>query len=175
MSVDSLIGRLIQREGGYVNHSEDAGGPTNFGITQATLAAWRNKAVSAGDVAALTADEAGRIYRAKYLVQPGYGSIADASLQEFMFDFGVNSGSGAATVALQVSLRAMGADPGPIDGDLGPRTRAALMAVQERAHELYYRVKCERYELLLRYVGRDARQAIFAAGWANRLDELDVT
>ena len=33
MDVDSLIDELIEREGGYVNHSADGGGPTRFGIT----------------------------------------------------------------------------------------------------------------------------------------------
>jgi peptidoglycan hydrolase-like protein with peptidoglycan-binding domain len=35
----------------------------------------------------------------------------------------------------QMRLRAVGYDPGPIDGHLGPRTRAALRAYQ-RAHGL---------------------------------------
>ena len=32
--VDALIGGLIEREGGYVNHPADKGGPTCFGITE---------------------------------------------------------------------------------------------------------------------------------------------
>jgi lysozyme family protein len=172
--VDALIDRLLQREGGYVNRPEDAGGPTNYGITQSTLNLWRQASGALWmDVAALTADEARTIYKARYLIAPGYAAIPDAALQEFLFDFAVNSGPGTATRALQTALKGMGANPGPIDGSLGPRTRAALAAVEKRLAELYYRVKCERYELLLRYVGRDHRQAIFAVGWANRLDELN--
>ena len=33
--VDTLIDGLIEREGGYVNHPADKGGPTCFGITEA--------------------------------------------------------------------------------------------------------------------------------------------
>lgn len=172
--VDALIDRLIKREGGYVNNADDAGGATKYGITQTTLSTWR-RAVGEPwmDVADLTEDEAARIYKARYLVAPGYGGISDPEMQEFLFDFAVNSGPRAATSALQTALKAMGSDPGLIDGDLGPRTRAAIDAVSARMAELYYRTKCERYELLLRYVGADHRQAIFAAGWANRLDELN--
>ena len=35
MDVDELIDELIEREGGYVSHPADKGGPTCFGITEA--------------------------------------------------------------------------------------------------------------------------------------------
>ena len=35
LSVDGMIDALIDREGGYVNHPADKGGPTCFGITEA--------------------------------------------------------------------------------------------------------------------------------------------
>lgn len=172
--IDALLDRLLQREGGFVDRSEDAGGPTNLGITQTTLDQWRiSNALPRMDVASLTTDEARRIYAARYFVTPGYDRIAHRPLQEFMFDFAVNSGPRTATMALQKALDDMGINTGPVDGDLGPKTQAALAAAASRMSELYFRVKCERYELLLRYVGADHRQAIFAAGWANRLDEID--
>ena len=37
--VDALIDGLIEREGGYVNHPADKGGPTCFGITEAVARA----------------------------------------------------------------------------------------------------------------------------------------
>ena len=36
--VDQMVDVLIEREGGYVNHPADKGGPTCFGITEAQ---WR--------------------------------------------------------------------------------------------------------------------------------------
>ena len=44
--VDDLISDIIRREGGYVNHPDDRGGPTNYGITQATLSEWRRQPVT---------------------------------------------------------------------------------------------------------------------------------
>lgn len=170
--VEDLISKIIKREGGYVNNSADAGGPTCWGITQATLSQWRGYPVTAEEVAMLPIDVARQIYRKNYFYVPGFDAIEDPELQEFMVDFGVNSGPGAATKALQTSLLGMGLNPGGVDGDLGPKTRAAL-ALCKNIPELYYRIKSERWELLLRYIGRDHRQAIFAAGWANRLDELN--
>ena len=54
-----LIGPLLDREGGYVNHKSDRGGATNKGITQATYSQWRgNHGMAWQDVGRLTTDEA---------------------------------------------------------------------------------------------------------------------
>ncbi|MFN4017113.1 MAG: glycoside hydrolase family 108 protein [Reyranella sp.] len=169
--VEALISRLIEREGGYVNHPADRGGPTNWGITQATLAAWRGQRVTEFQVRTLSRDEARLIYRDVYFERPGFGGITDPELQELVFDFAVNSGPVAAAKGLQTALRDMGLYKAAIDGAFGPISRAALAACTN-IPELYYRTKCERYELFLRFIGRDPAQTVFATGWANRLDEL---
>ena len=33
MTVDQMIDDILRREGGYVNHPADKGGPTKYGIT----------------------------------------------------------------------------------------------------------------------------------------------
>jgi lysozyme family protein len=174
MSIDTLIDRLIQREGGYVNHAADRGGPTNWGITQATLSAWRERSVSAADVQAMGRDEAKAIYRDRYFTRPGFDGVQDPELQELVFDFAVHSGPGAAAKGLQTALKDMGLYRGAIDGGFGPQSQAALRACRN-IPELYYRLKCERFELFLRFIGRDPQQAVFATGWSNRMDELNDT
>jgi lysozyme family protein len=171
MSIDTMIDAVLKREGGYVNHPDDAGGPTNYGITQATLAAWSGHPVTAADVAAMPESTARAIYQQSYFIGPGYDTISDPALQDLMFDFAVNSGPGAATKALQTSLQQMHLYPGVVDGQIGPQTRQALRGVTNWP-ELYFRVKCERYELYLRYIGRNPSQTVFATGWANRMDEF---
>jgi lysozyme family protein len=166
MTVDQLIDRVIDREKGYVWRSADRGGPTCWGITLATLHEWRGTPVSAADVQALGVDEARAIYRKKYFEEPGLDAVTDPELQELLFDYSVNSGPGAAVKALQSALDV------PVDGAFGPVTKAALGKVHN-LEALFYRVKCERYELLLRYVGVDPEQAQFAGGWANRLDQFE--
>jgi hypothetical protein len=67
---DEMIDDILAREGGFVNHPADRGGPTNFGVTQATLASWRGREATIDDVRSLTIDEARDIYRTKYYVGP---------------------------------------------------------------------------------------------------------
>ena len=47
MTTKEIIDGIIKREGGYVDHPADRGGPTKFGITLATLEAWRGHRITA--------------------------------------------------------------------------------------------------------------------------------
>ena len=69
-TVDRMIEDVIRREGGFVDHPADRGGPTKFGITQATLAGYCGHSVGAAEVAALNADQAKQIYRCDYYFAP---------------------------------------------------------------------------------------------------------
>lgn len=158
-AIDNLITHVIEREGGYVNHAADRGGPTNWGITQGTLTAWRGHPVSAADVQALTQDEARKIYRANYF--RGLEDVTDPKVLEFLFDYAVNSGTSRAVTALQKVLGVTA------DGAWGPKSKAALAAVDQA--KLYWPLVCERLDFYLRIIGRDPSQAVFAAGWANRI------
>ncbi len=39
MTKDEIFNAILGKEGGYVNHPDDKGGPTNWGITQAVARA----------------------------------------------------------------------------------------------------------------------------------------
>jgi|GEM_PF-4548155 len=52
-TVLTLIDRLIDREGGFVDHPADRGGPTKYGITLRTLSKWRGYPCSREDVEAM--------------------------------------------------------------------------------------------------------------------------
>ena len=171
---DALIARVILREGSalYTDRPSDAGGPTKYGVTLATLHDWRKMPVSAEDVRRLTQDEAVRIYRTKYF--PSWFEIPPREeIAELLFDDAVNAGVGGATLHVQSVLKHWHLYDGAIDGAFGPKSTAALMRV-ENWGAFYYAVKCERLEGYLRYVGRDPRQAEYAAGWANRSDQFEL-
>ena len=73
MGVDELIDELIEREGGYVNHPADRGGPTCFGITEAVARAHGY----AGTMAKLPREEAAAIYRRLYWLRPRFDQVAE--------------------------------------------------------------------------------------------------
>jgi lysozyme family protein len=83
----------LKFEGGFVNNPNDPGGATSLGVTQRTLAAWRHKPVSVGDVRSLSTAEAGDIYRAMYWAHIG-GDTLPKGVDLMAFDIAVNMGTG---------------------------------------------------------------------------------
>jgi len=162
-NIEALITDVIVREGGFVNHQADRGGPTNWGITQGTLAGWRKRPVSVADVQALSKDEARDIYRANYF--RGLEGVTDPGVLNLLFDYSVNSGPGRAVKALQTVLGVTA------DGAFGPKSVAALAAIKDQS-KLYWPLVCERLDNFLRIIGRDPSQHVFAIGWANRMLEF---
>ncbi len=149
-AIEDLITRVIEREGGYVNHPDDRGGPTNWGITQGALAQWRGRPVTEFQVRTLSQDEARAIYRNVYF--RGLEAVNDPKVLEFLFDYSVNSGPGRALKALMVVLGAQ---------KLGTVDQTTL----------FWPLICERLDNFLRIIANDPSQAVFAAGWANRIAE----
>ena len=163
--IDAMLDEVLRREGGYVNHPADRGGPTKFCITAATLGDWRRlgRAATAQEVSALTTDEARAIYRQRYVAGPGFEGISHQPLLALLVDAGVHSGPKRAVEWLQTALGVTA------DGILGLRTRAALGQADPVA--VYRQVLAARLRFLGRLITNDRRQAAFAAGWMNRMAE----
>jgi lysozyme family protein len=143
MSTTQRFARLMEgvlgREGGYSNNAADRGGETMWGVTIARARA----AGYAGEMRAMTRDQAIEIYRLYYWRQPGFDRIdeIDAGLGERLFDAGINCGTGRAGQWLQRALNVMNgqgilyADI-TVDGQCGAMTRAALQSfIQKRGDE----------------------------------------
>lgn len=162
-AMEELITDVIRREGGYVNHASDRGGPTNFGITQATLARWRKVPVSADDVRNMSEDEAHNIYRAWYF--KGFENVTDAKTLAFLFDYAVNAGNGKAVKAVQNAIGTT------VDGVWGPKSQKALDEYGDQS-KLYWPCVCYRFDDFMRIMGNDPSQTVFAHGWANRMKEF---
>lgn len=128
--VAGMIAALIQREGSeFTNNPLDRGGPTKYGVTQAT---WTAEGYP-GSVANATEAQATVIYANRYWVRPGFERIdaLDSGLAVRLFDWGVNSGPSTASKALQRALNVLnrnGADWVDIivDGSVGNMTVYAL-------------------------------------------------
>ncbi|MES2120325.1 MAG: glycosyl hydrolase 108 family protein [Pseudomonadota bacterium] len=129
--VEALIDSLIDREGGYVDHPADKGGPTCFGITEAVARAHGY----AGPMRQLPRSEAEAIYRRLYWARPRFDEVAKRSprIAAELFDTGANMGPAVAATFLQRALTALnrnGKDYPDLvpDGRIGAATLAALDA-----------------------------------------------
>lgn len=173
MTVQILIDRLIDREGGYVDHPADRGGATHWGITTAVARAngWH------GAIRAMPRAVAVDIYRRIYWEAPGFDRIATRApaLAAELFDTGVNMGTATATGFLQRALNALnrGQSDYPdlaADGAVGARTLAALDAFLARRGKAGEAVLVKAIDALQgeRYVAlaerRPANEA-FLYGW----------
>lgn len=177
-SIDSIIDGIIAREGGYVNHAADRGGPTNYGITQETLSRWRGRAVTAAEVRALTRDEAHNIYEQEYVVEPGFLQIDRMMLRIQLVDCGVHHGTARATRWLQTLLDVK------VDGALGPITAAAANRSEGRVlnnalavHRIRFMGRLAQHDANLCAAGRKSPQksnALFIGGWVKRATEFIV-
>ncbi|MDQ3247333.1 MAG: hypothetical protein M3Q52_10685 [Pseudomonadota bacterium] len=180
--VDALIDELIEREGGYVNHPADKGGPTRFGITEAVARAHGYR----GAMAQLARDEAAAIYRRIYWLRPRFDEVARRSerLGAELFDTGANMGPAVAATFLQRALTALnrnGKDYGDLtpDGRIGPQSLAALDAFLatrgKRGGEtvLLRALEALQGERYLRLAERRPANEAFLYGWlANRLGSI---
>lgn len=173
MTDADIIAHIMVSEGGYVNNPADRGGPTKFGITLATLAAWRGYPVNAGDVEALTDAEALKIYRRRYLEDTHIEKIPNAELRAVILDAAVNHGPKAAIRMLQLALGC------PADGVLGPGTLAAVPYLEPR--RVAVRQLAQRARFYGRMISKNLTDADkdgipdnteFAAGWMDRVADL---
>lgn len=159
----SLVQPFIEKwEGGYVNNPHDKGGPTNMGITLATLTAWRGQAVSAGDVQALTRAEARQIFKARYFDPIRAGELPPAACL-MVYNIAVLSGPAKAVRFLQQALGRIGLSV-EVDDDIGPETLGAV--AQAEASRLAGEI-ANVYEAYLRALDDFIH---FGKGWMNRLN-----
>jgi len=181
VAADGLIDALIEREGGFVDHPADKGGPTCFGITQAVARAHGY----AGSMRLLPRSEAVAIYQRLYWTRPRLDQVATRSgrLAAELFDTGVNMGPAVAVTFLQRALTALnrgGKDYPDLtpDGRIGPATLTALDAfLQVRGQSSGETVLLRALEALqgeryLRLAERRPANEAFLYGWlANRIGE----
>ena len=179
MHVDDLIQALIDREGGFVSHPADRGGPTKYGITEAVARAHG----FAGAMRDFPRDEAAAIYKRLYWLRPRFDQVAKRSgaIAAELFDSGVNMGPSVAATFLQRALSALNRsrkDYGDLvpDGRIGPATLAALDRFLELRGKpggetvMLHALDALQGERYIRLAERRPANEAFLYGWlANRI------
>lgn len=171
-SYDDPIGLVLEHEGGYINHKNDRGGPTNFGVTQKTYSRWLGRPASIEDVKNMTEETAREIYESLYLSGPRIHTLPDPP-QTLVLDMAINHGPRNAVRMLQRVINMAGFGPISTDGVIGPKTRRALeRAVSEMGNYFQNALVEERVKFFHRIVQRDPSQEVFLRGWLRRAESF---
>ncbi len=172
-SVESMISDIIRREGGFVDHPVDRGGPTNYGITHRTLARYLDREVTREDVRRMSKELAIEIYRRAYYLEPRIDALP-AGIRPLLFDSAVNHGPRRAVRLLQQVLNAAGFGPLAVDGLAGPKTRRQTEEAARRMGPWLLAALAEERRMFYRLiVERDPTQRVFLRGWMKRVAEFD--
>ena len=155
MNFTTAFEKLLKHEGGYVNHKDDRGGATRYGVTEAVA----REVGYRGNMRELPLDLAQRIYKDRYwdAVQAEH---LPADVRYIVFDGAVNSGVAQAAKWLQ---RACGVKD---DGVIGQQTIRAANALHPEG------LKRKMLAQRLRFMATLANWPAFGRGWANRIADL---
>jgi hypothetical protein len=176
--VAALIAGVIAVEGDYVNHPNDPGGETRFGVVKKV--AVQNGYT--GPMRTMPREVAESIYYQRYLVAPGYAPLVDvdAAVTEELFDTTVNMGASRPSRWFQAAIGAQCGVAIAVDGRVGPATIAAYRACQGKIGAtklcvgtltvLDTRQRAE-YDRLVRI---NPKLRVFHKGWvAHRVGNVD--
>lgn len=182
-TLDQLAADIVRREGGFVDHPNDPGGATRYGVTLHTLRRLgldldADGSIDAHDVRRLSVDDAIQIFKDQYFHRPGLWRLPEP-LHPTLFDMQVNAGSNAGRL-LQRVLNDSGFGPVTVDGVIGPATAAAAHRASDAMGPLlidaygiarrdyYYAIADRRPKLRAFARRRDGGKG----GWIRRAEEF---
>ena len=149
----------MEHEGGFVNHPNDPGGMTNWGVTKATYERFIWRDVTEAEMRSLTQDDVRPIYRQIYWDKVR-GDDLPAGVDWCVFDFAVNAGVSRAIKTLQA------ASGSAVDGIIGPNTLLAVERNDPEALIFSYSTMRQAYYESLTNLFRT-----FGRGWTRRVEE----
>jgi type VI secretion system secreted protein VgrG len=171
-----ITGWELLHEGGWADRADDAGGPTNRGITLPPYSRYLKRQATKEELRAMTV-EAARAFYWWYMEDAHVDEIADPALRLAVFDAAVTAGASRAWKLVQAAL---GFPEAQQDGIPGPMTFGAMgRALSGRRLALL--VCAARNRWLGRIISgnhtdadRDGMpdNAEAAAGWLDRTSDL---
>jgi len=170
MNINKLLDNVLEHEGGFVDHPNDKGGPTNYGITLAALNEYTGLRNSKLDIKMLSEHTARAIYQENYYRKPGINRLPEA-MQPLLFDMAVNHGCKTGVQLLQSQLLADGYECGLVDGYIGRSTiAAAIKALADLGQVFINNLVNRRIARYRSIIKHDPTQAVFEKGWIARAE-----
>ena len=154
---DAAIKIVLLHEGGYVNHPNDPGGETKYGIAK--------RSYPRVDIRNLTEAGAKDIYYRDWWAPGPYESISDQPLAMKVFDTAINMGTKRAYRMLQEAANTLGANL-VVDGIVGKQTIRSVNSLPAQKVLEAFRKLQEAY-----YMGLIAKRpslGVFKNGWIKR-------
>lgn len=165
--VQLLVPKILRWEGGYVNHPNDKGGPTNKGITIATYRTYCKKkgmpAPTTADLKNISDDEWMDILKTLYWDRWRADEIECQSIANLVVDWVWGSG----VWGIIFPQRVLGVND---DGIVGKITLSAINDYPDRS-ELFKKLWLRRKQHFQNIVEADPSQGVFLKGWLNRLND----
>jgi len=163
---EDFVKVILKHEGGYVDHPNDPGGATKYGISLRFLKSNGidinvDGRIDKKDIVELTIDEAVQIYRSFFWDKMRLDGISNELLKLHLFDMGVNAGT---KTAIKILQRMIGVEA---DGLIGSKTLAAINAYYGNIVSDYASARMKYYENL---TIRNPKLKVFLRGWGNRVN-----
>ena len=169
-AVATILAAVVALEGGYVDHPNDPGGATNWGITERVA---RQNGFT-GEMRNLTKGQAKDIYERQYVARPGFLPLVeiDPAVAEEVVDTGVNMGPARPTRFFRQAVNEVCRTSLPVastlDGvavkawadcraNLGPRACVRMLDSLDRQQRAEYD----------RLVRINPKLKVFHRGWVN--------
>lgn len=156
---------LLQNEGSvFVSDPLDHGGPTRFGITQATLSAHMGRPASVAEVQNIDPQTVSSIYRMNYWTPIRGDKIQAQGVATALLDLAALTGPSMAVKMMQAAVKVTA------DGLMGPLTLAAINSAQPQSVLVAFSHGACNY--FAQIVLRDPTQVKFLSGWQLRAHKM---
>jgi lysozyme family protein len=183
---DLYFPKYLKSEGGFVEHPNDPGGATNFGITIGTFRTHYGQNKTVDDLKNIHMGQVRDIVKRSYWDVLKGDQMSSQQTAELVVDHGVNAGPSRAAKMLQFVLNRMGQNI-QIDGAIGPITLGAISKVSEsKLNQAYSQLRQDYYKYRANQTAGIAPEIkaflgtmitpsdsakVFLAGWLNRVSK----
>lgn len=170
---DSIIDHIIQAEKGYVDHKDDRGGKTNWGITEVVARANGYR----GHMKDMPESFAREIYVKRYIKDPKFDLViaVDPKIGLELVDTGVNMGPAVPSMWFQRILNVFNAKGSKypdlfVDGKIGPATIDAFKKFlawrgKEGSQTFLKALNCLQGARYIEITEKNENQESFVYGW----------
>ena len=170
---DTAIKKVLKHEGGYIDHKNDGGMATKYGISlrfirqsNTDLDLDGDGDIDADDIKKLTVEKAEEIYREKFWNPYNYDIITDPDVATKIFDITVNAGPRQSHKLVQRACNTRHKEL-DVDGLLGTQSLRAINQIGKDLLPEICKIQADFYKSL---VEKKPELKVFLKGWLRRAE-----